>query len=107
VVNNISNFTVMIKEALTQRQQRCFVGEIQGYVVELHGALVWNTRWLGEAINLMPLVLEERYSRSIPHVEKIVPERVVAYCRHQRCAEHSVPEPRGGIHIIGNEGEVI
>jgi hypothetical protein len=51
-------------------------------MVKLHGALVWNTRWLGEAINLMPLVLEERNSRSIPHIEKIMPERIVAYCRH-------------------------
>ena len=43
----------------------------------------------------------------MPHVEKVVAKLLVADRGDQRSAEHPVPEPGGGVHIVGDEGEVI
>jgi len=41
------------------------------------------------------------------YVEKVVSKLLVADRGDQRGTEHPVPEPGGGVHVVGDEGKVI
>jgi hypothetical protein len=76
-------------------------------VIKLYGARVWDPRWLGEAVDLMPPVLKKGDGARMTYVEKVVAKLLIADRGDQRGTEHPVPEPGGGVHVVGDEGKVI
>src|SRR6266700_4387340 len=76
-------------------------------MIKLYGARIWDPRRLGEAVDLMPPVLKKGDGGGMTYVEKVVSKPLVTDRGDQRGAEHPVPEPGGGVHVIGDEGKVI
>src|SRR5262245_47365490 len=55
----------------------------------------------------MPPVLKKGDGGRMTYVEKVVSKLLIADCSDQRGTEHSVPEPGGGVHVIGDESKAI
>jgi hypothetical protein len=107
VVDHFGDLAGVVEEALAQRQQRRFVRQVERHMIELHCPLVWDSRGFGEAVHRVPPVFKERHGRPMAHIEKIVPERPGAYGGHEWSTEYPVPEPGGGIEIIGDQSKVV
>ena len=93
------------EQPLAQHLERVLVGDVERDVVELDGAVARPARRLGERLG--PLHLEERDRVAAAHLEEVVAHRPGHGGGGEAHAEHADVEAHGGVHVGGDERQVV
>ena len=93
------------QEPLAQHLERVLVGNVEGDVVELDGAVARPAGGLGEGLG--PGHLEEGDRVAAPHLEEVVAHRPGHRGRGEPHPEHADVEADGRVHVGGDERQVV
>ena len=107
MVDDIGDPATMRLQSALQLLQGVLIRKVERQMIELHLALVRHPGWYLKPFHDDVSVLEKRHGLLVTELEEVVPEGFVAQVRDEPRSEHPVPEPRGGVHVVRDQGEVV
>jgi hypothetical protein len=105
VVDDRGDFGTRLEQPLPQHLERVLVGDVEGDVVELDGAVGGTPGRLGEGLG--PRHLEEGHGVAAAHLEEVVAHGTGHGRRREAHAEHAHVEAHGRVHVGRDEGQVV
>ena len=107
MVDDVADFATGAREALSEIVECVFVGEVECDVVELHGTRVGHAGRFRERFDGGVGVFEERDGALRSELEEVVAEFGSGDRGDESGSERSVVEADGGVHVRGDEREVV
>ena len=105
MIDDVGDLAVGLEQPLAEAEQRLLVGQVEREVVELARDRVGDPGRLLEVRGVGPF--EERERVPGADLEEVVAQRARHRRRHEPHAEHALVEPDGGVHVGGDERQVV
>ena len=108
MVDDVGDLAACLFQSVAQSEKRRFVGQVERDMVELDRSGVGDPGGLGERLDRVVGVLEEGDGVLGAHFEEVVAElardRKIS---HQTGTQDAVVEADGGVHVVGDQREMV